>query len=90
MAASATVTFSVTVNNPDTGDKLLGTTATSAAPGSTCPPGTTAAPCRSTVAVLTPGLTITMTAGGASTTPGATVGYTVTIANTGADRRTPG
>ena len=33
--------------------------------------------------VLTPGLTITNTAGGATTTPGATVSYTVTIANTG-------
>ena len=42
--ATATVTFSVTVNNPDTGDKLVIITATSAAPGSACPPGTTAAP----------------------------------------------
>ena len=33
--------------------------------------------------MLTPALTITNTAGTATTTPGATVRYTVTIANTG-------
>ncbi len=41
--ASAVITYSVTVHNPDTGDKLVITTATSAAAGSSCPPGTTAA-----------------------------------------------
>ena len=65
--ASATVTFSVTANNPDTGDKLVIVTGTSAAPGSACPAGTTAAPCRSTVVVLTPALDIVATAGSAST-----------------------
>ena len=58
-------------------------TATSAAPGSSCPPGTTAAPCRSTVAVLTPGLDIMATAGAATAAPGGTVDYTVTITDTG-------
>jgi len=77
--ASATVTFTVTVNNPDTGDKTVIITATSAAPGSACPAGTTAAPCRSTVTVLTPALTIAATAGTASTVPGGTVSYTITI-----------
>ena len=81
--ATATVTFTVTVNNPDTGDKTVIVTATSAAPGSSCPTGTTAAPCRSTVTVLTPALTIAATAGAASTVPGGTVGYTVTITDTG-------
>ena len=81
--ATATVTFTVTVNNPDTGDKLVIVTATSAAPGSACPAGTTATPCRSTVAVLTPALNIAATAGTASTVPGGTVDYTVTITDTG-------
>ena len=36
--ASAVVTYSVTVNNPDTGDKLLVTSAASTAAGSSCPP----------------------------------------------------
>ena len=53
--ATATVTYSVTVDNPDTGDKLLIITATSAAAGSSCPPGTTSSPCQVTVPVLTPG-----------------------------------
>jgi large repetitive protein len=81
--ATATVTFSVTVNNPDTGDKLLIVTGTSAAAGSACLAGTTATPCRSTVAVLTPGLDIVATAGTATAVPGATVHYTVVITNTG-------
>ena len=81
--ASATVTFSVTVNNPDTGDKLVIITAASAAPGSACPAGTTATPCRSTVAVLTPALNIVATAGSATTVPGGTVPYTITITDTG-------
>ena len=34
----------MTVNNPDTGDKLVIITATSSAPGSACPVGTTASP----------------------------------------------
>ncbi len=81
--AAAVVTFSVTVDNPDTGDKLLIATAASAAAGSTCPPGTTSPPCRSTVGILTPGLTIVSTADASTTVPGATVGYTITITDTG-------
>ena len=34
---AATITYSVTVNNPDTGDKILTNTVTSAAAGSNCP-----------------------------------------------------
>ena len=44
---SATITYSVTVDNPDTGDKLLINTVASSAAGSTCPPGTTSSPARS-------------------------------------------
>ncbi|HUN37855.1 MAG TPA: putative Ig domain-containing protein [Trebonia sp.] len=81
--ASATVTFSVTVNNPDTGDKTLIVTAASSAVGSSCPAGTTTAPCRSTVGVLTPALTIAATADASTTLPGNTVHYTITITNSG-------
>ena len=42
--ATATITYSVTVDNPDTGDKLL-TTVTSAAAGNNCPPGSTDPAC---------------------------------------------
>ena len=80
---TATVTYSVTVNNPDAGDKLLIIQASSAATGSSCPPGTTGAPCQLTVPVLTPALTITKTASTATAVPGQTVSYTVTVANSG-------
>ena len=53
--AVAVVTFSVTVDNPDTGDKLLVATAASAAAGSTCPPGTTTRPARARWASSPPG-----------------------------------
>ena len=86
--AAAVITYTVTVNNPDTGDKLLVNTVTSTATGSTCPPGTTAAACRVTVAVLTPALTIVKTASTTSgsnavATPGGVVTYTITVTNTG-------
>ncbi len=81
--ASATITFTVTVSNPDTGDKALTSTLTSTAPGSTCPPSGPAPACTSTVTVLIPALTITKTATTTTTTPGSTVGYTVTVTDTG-------
>jgi uncharacterized repeat protein (TIGR01451 family) len=81
--ATATITFSVTVNNPDTGDKSLTTTVTSAAAGNNCPAGGTDPRCTTTVSVLTPALAITKTATVSTTTPGSTVGYTITVADTG-------
>ena len=36
--ASATVTYSVTVNDPDTGNRTLANTVRSASPGNNCPP----------------------------------------------------
>ena len=81
--ASAVITYTVTVNNPDTGDKLVINTVSSAAVGSTCPPGSTSTACRVTVPVLTPALTITKTASTATATPGSTVAYTITVTNTG-------
>ena len=82
-AASAVITFTVTVHSPDTGDKLVITTVGSAAAGSTCPPGTTSGGCQLTIAVLTPALTITSTAAPATATPGTAVTYTLTAADTG-------
>jgi large repetitive protein len=80
---AATVTFTVTVNTPDTGDKALTSTITSTTPGSTCPPSGSAPACTSTVTVLIPSLTIAKTATTTTTTPGSTVGYTVTVTDTG-------
>ena len=80
---TATITYTVTVNNPDTGDKLIINTVTSAATGSTCPPATTRPACRVTVPVLTPALNIVKTASPATAVPGATVTYTITATDTG-------
>ena len=79
--ATATVTFSVTVNNPDTGDMILSSTVTSTAAGSSCPAGGAAPACSSTVTVSQ--LTIVNTASVATTTPGSVVRYTATFTNTG-------
>ena len=62
VGATATITYSVTVDNPDTGGKVMTNTVVSAAVGSTCPAGGGNAACTATVAVLTPGLTIVKTA----------------------------
>ena len=84
VGATVTITYSVTVHNPDTGDKLMSNTVTSGAAGSNCPPGgTAAAACTATVQDLIPALTITKTANIATTTPGGTVDYTITAADTG-------
>lgn len=50
---SATVTYSVTVNSPDTGDKSLANTISSSAVGSTCPPASPSPACTARVTVLT-------------------------------------
>jgi uncharacterized repeat protein (TIGR01451 family) len=81
--ASAVITYTVTVDNPDTGDKLVINTVSSSEAGSTCPPGATTTACRVTVPVLTPALTITKTASTATATPGSAVTYTIRVANTG-------
>ncbi len=77
---SATITYSVTVNNPDTGDHVLANTVTSTTAGSNCASGSTdpAAPPRSTSQ-----LTIDSTPSAGTATPGTTVTETTTITNTG-------
>jgi uncharacterized repeat protein (TIGR01451 family)/fimbrial isopeptide formation D2 family protein len=82
--ATATVTYSVTVNDPDPGNKTLQDTITSATPGSTCPAaGSAPAACTTAVTVLVPGLSVTVTPSSGTTTPGSTVQYTITVADTG-------
>ncbi len=79
---TAVITFTVTVNNPDTGSKDLLGEVFSAAAGSSCPPGSQTAGCVTSVIILTPALTIT-TAAPAAATPGGTVTYTITVTDTG-------
>ena len=81
--ATATVTYSVTVDNPDTGDKTLANTVTSSTAGSNCPAGGADPRCTATVQDLVPGLTDRQTANSAAPPPGSVVHYTVTAANTG-------
>ncbi len=88
--ATGVITFTVTVDNPDTGNKTLADTVTSTTPGATCPAsGAAPAACTSIVTVLVPGLTITTTAGSATTTPGSVVHYTIAVADTGQTTYTP-
>ncbi len=83
VGASATITYSATVNNPDTGNKTLLNTIVSNEVGSTCPPNSGNPACTSNVTVLTPALTIAKTASVPNTTEGSTVTYTVTVTNSG-------
>ncbi|TDW24390.1 DUF7507 domain-containing protein [Kribbella kalugense] len=83
IGAVATLRYTVTVDNPDLGNKLLTATVVAPAPGSSCPAGGSAPACTATVTVLVPALTIAISADAPTTTPGGTVTYTVVIANTG-------
>jgi uncharacterized repeat protein (TIGR01451 family) len=53
------ITYSVTANDPDTGNLILANTVGSATPGSNCPPGHTDLRCSATVTVITGVLSIT-------------------------------
>ena len=81
--ATVTITGSVTVNDPDTGNHVLTEINISDTPGSNCPTGSADPRCGTTIPVLTPALTITNTPSTTAATPGSTVGYTLAITNTG-------
>ncbi|MCW2646585.1 MAG: hypothetical protein JWP07_2694, partial [Pseudonocardiales bacterium] len=83
IAASATITYSVTVSTPDNGNRTLTGTVTSTTPGSTCPAAGSDPSCTSSVTVLIPGLRITTSLDTPTTTPGAVVRYAISVVNTG-------
>nr|WP_232327855.1 DUF11 domain-containing protein [Kibdelosporangium sp. MJ126-NF4] len=78
---TATVTYSVKVNDPDQGDKILTNVVTSDTPGGNCPPGSTDPKCTTTTPVS--GLLIKKTVDKKTVEPGDTVRYTITVTNTG-------
>jgi uncharacterized repeat protein (TIGR01451 family) len=57
--ATATITYSVTVNHTITGNLILANTVSSDTPGSNCPPGSSGPQCSVTVAIVTGFLSIT-------------------------------
>ena len=73
-----TITYSVTVNNPDTGDHLLTNAVTPTGPGGAC---ATAGGCATVTPVRS--YTVAKTSSPGSTSPGGVVTYTVTVVNTG-------
>src|SRR5581483_6981631 len=84
VAATATITYSITVNNPDTGNKTLADTLSSTTSGNNCPAGGTDTRCSTSVNVdISTTLTITKTADAGSAAPGAAVHYTTTVTNSG-------
>jgi uncharacterized repeat protein (TIGR01451 family) len=74
IGGTATITYSVSVDNPDTGNLTLANTVTSTTPGSNCPPGSTDPRCSAVVAVVTGVLSITVPSGASlgTTAPGGT------------------
>ena len=79
-----TITYSVDVAYPGSGDRILTNTTASSVAGSTCPTGGTDPRCAATVIVLIPGLTITKAADTVGVVVAAeTVRYTITATNTG-------
>jgi uncharacterized repeat protein (TIGR01451 family) len=82
VGASTTVTYSVTVNNPDTGDRKLTNAVVPTGDGGTC---TTEGGCTTTTDVPDPSYTVSKSASTTSVKPGGTVTYTVTVKNTGAE-----
>jgi hypothetical protein len=70
VGGTVTITGTVTVNNPDNGNKVLASTITTTAAGSNCPSGGNDPRCSVSVPVLIPALTITATANTSTAAPG--------------------
>nr|WP_162239088.1 DUF11 domain-containing protein [Agreia sp. Leaf335] len=78
IGATVTVTYSVTVNNPDAGDRILTNAVSPTSPGGAC---ATADGCVTSTPVQS--IVFTKTADATEVVPGAKVTYTITATNTG-------
>jgi uncharacterized repeat protein (TIGR01451 family) len=81
VGATSTITYTVTVNNPDTGDKVLDNAVVSNDPGSSCTTDSSDPDCRSVIPAGS--YTVSKTASSTTAAQGATITYTVTVTNTG-------
>jgi uncharacterized repeat protein (TIGR01451 family) len=79
IGATKTITYSVTVNADDTGDKVLNNFVRPTSPGGGC---ATDGGCTTTTPVRA--LVVSKTVDSKSTAPGKTLTYTITVTNTGA------
>ncbi|MFJ8912477.1 hypothetical protein [Amycolatopsis sp. NPDC102389] len=86
IGATSTVTYTVKVKNPNTGDNVLKNAVSSETPGGNCPPGSTDPKCGTTTPVS--GLKIEKSVDKQSANPGDVVKYTVTVTNTGQTKLT--
>src|SRR6185437_109747 len=84
VGASATITYTVQVDNPDTGEDILTNTVTSSSSGSNCPASSADPRCSATVTVVNPSsLTYSINADNLSAAPGQVVTYTIKATNSG-------
>jgi uncharacterized repeat protein (TIGR01451 family) len=81
VGATVTITYSVSVNDPATGDLILASTVSSAAPGSNCLPGSSDPQCSSNIPVVLGVLSITAPASAnlGSAAPGGTASASLGI-----------
>ena len=78
-----TITYSVTVNTPDTGDKVLKNTVVTPPGASNCPAGSTDPACTVTVPVQIPAIALTKSVAETALTLGETLHYSFVVTNTG-------
>ncbi|MDQ0031677.1 beta strand repeat-containing protein [Arthrobacter bambusae] len=78
-----TINYSMTVNTPDTGDKVLKNTVVTPPGASNCPTGSTDSACTVTVPVQVPGIALVKSVAETALSVGETLHYSLVVTNTG-------